>query len=179
MRWPYLLKYTVKHSNINISGALVHQKFQELLKHISFTPEFLDKLIERVTSLAKNTLEVRDQRHKILATKLAAIEAKIENVENKLFDGVINDTTYKKGMKKFAAEKAQLKDEFNFLETMEGHLHQELLVLPYMLNLPQIFEDSTIGQQHAIIKQVFNRVSHSKGVCLEHPGSIQSSKLTC
>jgi len=40
---------------------------------------------------------------------------------------------------------------------MEGHLHQELLVLPYMLNLPQIFEDSTIGQQHAIIKQVFKR----------------------
>jgi len=26
-----------------------------------------------------------------------------------------------------------------------------------MLNLPQIFEDSTIGQQHAIIKQVFKR----------------------
>ncbi|ATP55604.1 hypothetical protein CPT03_03540 [Pedobacter ginsengisoli] len=97
---------------------------------------------------------VRDQRHKILATKLAAIETKIEN---KLFDGVINDTTYKKGMKKFAAEKAQLKDGFNFLETMEGYLHQELLVLPYMLNLPPIFEDSTIGQQHAIIKQVFKQ----------------------
>ena len=153
----YMYYRCIKHSNINISGALVHQKFQELLKYISFSPEFLDKLIERVTSLAKTTLEVRDQRHKILATKLAAIETKIENIENKLFDGVINDTTYKKGMKKFAAEKAQVKDEFNFLETMEGHLHQELLVLPYMLNLPQIFEDSTIGQQHAIIKQVFKR----------------------
>lgn len=55
------------------------------------------------------------------------------------------------------AEKAQLKDEFNFLEQMEGHLHQELLVLPYMLSLPQIFEDSTIGQQHAIIRQVFKQ----------------------
>ncbi|WP_449436813.1 hypothetical protein [Pedobacter steynii] len=60
-------------------------------------------------------------------------------------------------MKKFAIEKAQLKEEFNFLETMEGHLHQELLILPYMLNLPQIFKDSTIGQQHAIIRQVFKR----------------------
>jgi hypothetical protein len=153
----YMYYRCIKHTNINISGTLVHQKFQELLKYISFSPEFLDKLIERITSLAKTTLEVRDQRHKILATKLAAIETKIENIENKLFDGVINDTTYKKGMKKFTAEKAQLKDEFNFLETMEGHLHQELLVLPYMLNLPQIFEDSTIGQQHAIIKQVFKQ----------------------
>jgi hypothetical protein len=165
----YMYYRCIKHSNINISGTLVHQKFQDLLKHISFTPEFLAKLIERVTSLAKETLEARDQRHKILAAKFAAIETKIENIENKLFDGVINDTTFKKGMKKFSAEKAQLKDEYNFLDTMEGHLHQELLVLPYMLNLPQIFRDSTIGQQHAIIKQVFKQGLTFKGGMFRTP----------
>lgn len=60
-------------------------------------------------------------------------------------------------MKKFDAEKARLKDEFNHLEDLEGHLQQELLVLPYMLNLPKIFQDSSLAQQHAIINEVFKR----------------------
>ena len=37
------------------------------------------------------------------------------------------------------------------------NLHQRLLVLHYMLNLPQIFKDSSIAQQHAIINEVFKR----------------------
>jgi len=44
----YMYCRCIKHCNINISGASVHQKIQELPKYISFTPEFLDKLIERV-----------------------------------------------------------------------------------------------------------------------------------
>ena len=79
----------------------------------------------------------------------------------------------------FAAEKAQLKDEFNFLETMEGHLHQELLVLPYMLNLPQIFEDSIQSDSNMLLlNRCSNRVSHSNRGHLEHLGSIQNSNLT-
>jgi len=60
-------------------------------------------------------------------------------------------------MKKFDIEKARLKDECNHLEDLEGHLQQELLVLPYMLNLPKIFKDSSLAQQHAIINEVFKR----------------------
>ncbi|NHA03471.1 hypothetical protein G7092_06690 [Mucilaginibacter sp. HC2] len=34
---------------------------------------------------------------------------------------------------------------------------QELLVLPYLLNLPHIFEEATLNQQHAILKEVFKQ----------------------
>nr|WP_068890438.1 recombinase family protein [Pedobacter panaciterrae] len=153
----YIYYRCIAHSNINISGAMIHERFDELLKHISFSQGFIDKLIIRVTTLAKETLNIRDKRHAILKNQLAALETKIEGAENKLFEETINDVTYKKWKKKFDAEKARLKDEFNQLEDLEGHLHQRLLVLPYMLNLPQIFKDSSLTQQHAIINEVFKR----------------------
>jgi len=36
------------HSNINISGAMLDERFNQLLKYISFTQEFIDKLIIRL-----------------------------------------------------------------------------------------------------------------------------------
>ncbi|MCC8426588.1 hypothetical protein [Mucilaginibacter sp. UR6-11] len=42
-------------------------------------------------------------------------------------------------------------------ENLEDYIEQELLVLPYLLNLPHIFEEATITQQHAILKEVFKQ----------------------
>ena len=44
----------------------------------------------------------------------------------------------------------------SYLETdLEDFINQELLVLPHTLNLPKVFEDSSLNQQHAIINAVF------------------------
>ena len=43
---------------------------------------------------------------------------------------------------------------WNTLERMEDEIEQDLLILPYMVSLPQVFTDSSLAQQHAIIRQV-------------------------
>jgi len=86
------------------------------------------------------------------------VEARIESAEKKLLDDTINGDTYKKWMKKFSAERARLADELNYLEVnLEDQLNQEFLVLPYMLNLPEIFKEASINQRHAILNEVFKQ----------------------
>lgn len=147
----YLYYRCIKHSNINIPGTLLHDKFEELLKYLSFSQEFLDKLISRVTMLAKGTLNISEQRKKILDGQLKAIDLKIEGVEEKLFEGIIVDHTYKRWMVKFQSEKANLMEAYRFSETLEDTLHQELLLMPYLLNLPQVYKDSSLGQNQLYV----------------------------
>ena len=161
----YLYYRCITHSGINISGTMLHDKFKQLLKYISFTSSFIDKLTQRVPQLAKGMLEIKDKRFKILQTQLTALEVKIENAEQKLFDDTINAATYKKWMKKFNAEKARLNEEFTYLEDLDDRLQQELLTLPYMLNLPQVFADSSLNQQHTIIREVFKQgITYKEGM---------------
>jgi site-specific DNA recombinase len=154
-RKSYLYYRCITHSNVNIPGQLLHEQFEELIRHISFTQCAIEEITAKVRTLAVQTLEIRDKRKKIVKDDLVAVDLKIEGVEKKLFEDTINGITYKKWMNKFSAEKARLKDELLYLDDLEDRLQQELLVLPYMLNLPSIFESCTLNQQHAILNEVF------------------------
>ena len=99
----YLYYSCLDHSNVNISGIELHDKFDELLRHLSFTQEFIDEVVELVSGKAKENLKSNDQRLKEIRMQLLAIDAKIENVENKPFTDVITDHTYKRNMLKFKA----------------------------------------------------------------------------
>lgn len=154
----YLYYRCISHSNVNIPGAMLHDKFDELLRNISFTQNYIDEIVTKVRNGLKSSLNIRDQQLKVVKEQLANVEARIESVEKKLLDDTINGDTYKKWMKKFSTERARLTDEFSYLEVdLEDQLNQELLVLPYMLNLPEIFKEASINQRHAILNEVFKQ----------------------
>jgi DNA invertase Pin-like site-specific DNA recombinase len=152
----YLYYRCIKHSNVNISGAVLHEKFGKLLINLNFTQEAIDEIVADVKSGLSAMNEARNKELKVIIDQLARLEEKMDNAEKKLMDDTINGATYKKWNKKFMAEKGQLlkrKDELD--EDLEDFINQELVVLPYLLNLPGIFEDASINQQHAILNEVF------------------------
>lgn len=164
-RKKYLYYRCLDHSNVNISGIELHEKFDELLRHISFTEDFVNEVVQLVSEKVKTGLKSSDQRHKEIAMQLQAVEVKIENVENKLFTDVISDHTYKRSMLKFNAEKAELQRELENLDNFDDHIQQDLLVLPYMINLHQVYNDAPIGQKHAVVREVFkDGLTYFKGV---------------
>jgi len=68
-------------------------------------------------------------------------------------------------MAKFNGEKAELQQELENLDNFDDHIQQDLLVLPYMINLHQVYNDSPIGQKHAIVREVFkDDLTYFKGV---------------
>ena len=42
----YMYYRCLDHSNVNISGTELHEKFEELLRHISFTQAFVDEVVQ-------------------------------------------------------------------------------------------------------------------------------------
>ena len=152
----YLYYRCVAHTNINIPGELLHSKFNELLSNLSFSEEYVNAISKKVRDNFENTLIVRDHQVKTLKKQLQVVLNRIENAEIKLFDEVINGDTYKQWMKKFSAEKSRLQqDILNMEDNFQDKIEQELLILPYMLNLPVIFKQANINQQISILKEVF------------------------
>ena len=68
---------------------------------------------------------------------------------------MITDHTYKRNILKFKAEQAELQQEIENLSNIEDHIQQDLLVLPYMISLHQVYNDAPLGQKHAIVREVF------------------------
>jgi site-specific DNA recombinase len=151
----YIYYRCLSHSEVNIPGAEIHDKFDQLLKHMSFTQAYVDQIVGKVSAKVSDRLKTNKNRVAEIKQQLVGIGVKIESVEEKLFTDVINDDTYKRAMVKFNGEKAKLNDELESFNNFSDHIQQDLLVLPYMLNFHQVYEDAPLGQKHALIREVF------------------------
>jgi site-specific DNA recombinase len=152
----YLYYRCITHTNMNISGIILHDKFSELLRNLSFSQAFIDDIVEMVREGLNQMLIVRHKQLNVAKEQLTAVKKKIENTEENLLGGTINGDSYKKWMKKFSGIKVGLIDQINYLQDdLEDYINQELLVLPHTLILSKVFEDSSLSQQHAIINEVF------------------------
>ena len=78
----YLYYRCPDHSNVNISRIELHDKFDELLRHLSFTKEFVDEVVQLVSEKVKTGLKSSHQRHHEIRMQLQAVDAKIEGAEN-------------------------------------------------------------------------------------------------
>jgi site-specific DNA recombinase len=166
----YIYYRCLTHSNINIPGAEIHKKFEQLLKHLSLTQAYVDQIVEKVSSKVSDRLKTNKNRITEIKQQLVGIGVKIESVEEKLFTGVINDDTYKRTMLKFNGERAKLNDELESFNNFSDHIQQDLLILPYMLNFQQVYADAPLGQKHALIRQVFKDGFTYKNGVFRTPG---------
>jgi dGTP triphosphohydrolase len=168
-------KELVNATTLNIWSKMIAKYFRAGGREISF-----ESIKRYFPAGMEKTLKIRDKQLVVIKTQLAAAEKKIDNTEMNLVEENINGKTYKKLMHKLSAEKARLEDELKYLEEdMEDQIRQDLLVLPYMMNLPAIFKDASLNQQHAIIHEVFKEVlTYQGGVRLQHPRSIRGLLIT-
>ena len=154
----YLYYRCIKHSNLNISGNLLHDKFKELIINLSFTRQQVEEITGHVKDGLKEALAIRAKELVIKQEQLVVAEKRLESLENKVLDDIINGETYKKGYKKFSMEIVRLKSEIgNLSEDIEAEANQQVDLLPYLLNLPSIFEKATVNQQHSILNRVFKQ----------------------
>lgn len=161
----YLYYRCLDHSNVNISGIELHDKFEELLRYLSFTQGFINEVVSEVSKKVNTYLKSTAKRQKEIRMQLLAVDKKIENADDKLFSETINDQTYKRILVRFNGEKAELQKELNNLINIEDNIQQDLLVLPYLINLHQVYSDAPIGQKHAIVREVFkDGLTYFKGV---------------
>jgi hypothetical protein len=64
-----------------VSGIEVHERFNELLRNLSFSEDFINEIVAEVTKGMTKTLKIRDKQLVVIKTQLAAAEKKIDNTE--------------------------------------------------------------------------------------------------
>jgi hypothetical protein len=152
----YIYYRCIKHSHVNISGAVLHEKFNQLLYLLSFTQLQIKQLTSQVKNGLQEALNISTQQLKVKEEQLSSLEIKINRAEEKFMNDEINEHTYDKWSRKYTMERVRLKEKISCLkENVEEQVNRELRLLPNLLNLSGLFNKATINQQHAILKAVF------------------------
>jgi site-specific DNA recombinase len=152
----YLYYRCVKHSSVNISGNVLHDRYEELLKHLSYTKEQVTELIGYIKDELKIAVKVRKKELESKKALLLIAEKKLDGLEDKVLNDIINGDTYKKGYKKFSIEIARLKSEVSDLSVdINKKAQEQIKLIPKLLNVPELFKRATINQQHSFLNRVF------------------------
>ncbi|GAA4131987.1 hypothetical protein GCM10022216_02630 [Sphingobacterium kyonggiense] len=152
----YIYYRCIKHSNVNISGKLLHEKYERMVSFLNLRQDDVDRIVSYVKDELNKELDNRKKQEKVKLEQLVEIERKIDRLEERMINEELEVSTYKKYMTRFKAERGQLVDGINYLKQgAEDHYQQQLLVLPYLLNLTAIFKKSSIAVQHSIMREMF------------------------
>ena len=156
-RQYYLYYRCTTHTNINIPGDLLHTKFEELLKALSFQPHQIRFLRETTKALLVEPLKLKRKRDDEKIKALKEINEKIFKLEERLMNNEIEASTYKTWFQKFKEEKAVLEYQLNGIKKTTIDNNDDIVdrILPNLGNLYEIYEKGNITQKHTLIRGVF------------------------
>ena len=155
-KYYYLYYRCIKHSNINIPGKVVHERLQELLRALSFTAEQVNHISIAARTGLSDAMAVGEKQAQVKKVQLKDLQAKMDRLEERYVNEEIELGTYQKYQNKFRIDRALLTEEITHLNTsVEGRLERQLSLLPYLTNVPVIYEKANLNQQHAFLKGVF------------------------
>jgi len=153
----YLYYRCIKHGNINIPGDLLHDKFGRLLRGLSFTKQQKDLIKKMVEEGVSHIASVNKTRLDTVQLAIDKLDDQVTKTEAKFIDDEINAATYKKWQAKFATDRSRLIAE---LKELQGDGREQvsdmMKYLPDLLDLPAIFERSSVSQKHALIREIFS-----------------------
>ncbi len=154
----YIYYRCIAHSNVNISGKLLHDKLHQLLHLLSFTKQQIEKITSKVKTGLKETLNIRKKQLAIKEEQYKSVDAKLTRAEEKFMDDAINKNTYKKWERKYMTERSRLEEEISYLKSdIDDAVDEELALLPQLLDMETLFSHATINQQHSILNEVFKQ----------------------
>lgn len=153
----YLYYRCTKHTSVNVPGILIHEKFEKVLKALSFKEHHIQFLIEKAKAIMAEPMKLKKEKHQRAIEELEKLNQKIYQLEERLMNNEIESSTYQTWFKKFKEEKAILESSIN------GN-HKSLIVtnenikerlMPYMSKLHDIYDKGNIIQKQTLIRGVF------------------------
>lgn len=161
----YLYYRCIKHTNINLPGKELHEKFKEILNLLSFTKEQLQYLSTTVTTMLKNALKDKETQLAGKTKELQTVNRKIEELEERFFNKEIELDTYKRWFSKYSSEKAHVMDGISKLNANNQGTWERLKhVFPNLTSLAEVYERASIKLKHKLIRAVFKHpITFSEG----------------
>lgn len=153
----YLYYRCIKHTDTNIPGELIHEKFEDLLDTLSFTKAQVSYIISEVRKALLELDKNRDGDIQTKSKQLADVVAKLEKLEKRLMDDVIDNETYKKWFKSYSIERSELSDQLVKLKQGISNVRFERLIklLPEITRLKSLYQRAPLHRKQSLIRGVF------------------------
>ncbi|WP_257668284.1 transposase [Parapedobacter tibetensis] len=150
-------KFTEAQIVFAIKQSETGTRIEEICRKMGISDEQVDRIIQK---MEKNIKETVGNANLLLTSKkraLAEIQLKINRLEERLMNEVIEEDTFKKWMLKYKQDRSLLEEDIKYANvTSENHpLNTLKEVLPMLKNLRGIFQIATLPEKHALIKEVF------------------------
>jgi len=164
-RHYYLYYRCIKHTNINLPGIELHERFKQLLKALSLSTDQMEYLAVTVKTMLKTALQDRETQLTGKTKQLEITNRKIEELEERFFNKEIELDTYKRWYSKYSIEKGHLMDELSKLSADNKSAWDRLHgVLPKLTSLADIYERASVKFKHQLIRAVFKHpITYSDG----------------
>lgn len=107
----YYYKCNKAGCNCNKSAKLLHQKFEEFLSTLKFSEALIDPIKVQLGYTFENLTEGQRESERILKTKLAEFQSKIETMEEKHAIGEINRDVFEKFSGKYRIQMEKINEE--------------------------------------------------------------------
>jgi site-specific DNA recombinase len=153
----YLYYRCIEHTETNIPGELIHEKFEELLDTLSFTKNQVNHILKEVKKALLDLDKNRESDIKSKSSQLADVVSKMEKLEKRLMDDVIDNATYKKWFKSYSIERSELADQLAKLKQGISNIRFERLMklLPEITQLKSLYQRAPLHRKQNLIRGVF------------------------
>lgn len=135
----------------------LHNEFYSILDELSFSPESLEQLYDRLSLRLTNYLAGRSEKIRAVQQQLKAIDKRIEAAEVKwLTKPDISESTFNKVMVELKADRARMQDELAALNTNQQVYWDKMQqVVSTLLDIRAAFIDLPTHKKHQFINMVF------------------------
>ena len=152
----YMYYQCTKEKGRNFRGEDLHDKVEQVLHCLSFS----GGQIVKISTYAKEELsKAMNYKTVLLDAKYSefnSVAAKIEKLEEKMLNDLIDPSTYKTWFARLSAERGALENEIIALKRDKQTVFNRLVEgIPLLCNLRNLYISTTLEGQQMLLKKVF------------------------
>jgi site-specific DNA recombinase len=152
----YLYYQCTKERGRSYKGEHLHERVENLLYHLSFTNEQVDRIATYSRQEITHAMAHNTERVKTKMSDLKAVNEKIERLEEKIVNDLIEPKTYKVWYARLNGEKSVLENDISALKKRTKPVFDDLeQVIPHLTNLKGLYNEISLEGKQLLLKTGF------------------------
>lgn len=145
------------HTGINLNAKKIHAQFDQLLQEMSLSKMHIQFLQDKIMENINTQLKECSSSSETFRRQVAAVNKKIDAVEEKFITEDIDKATYTKWKSIYHTERSSLQQQLSAMEQPIEQIWKSYQDCLGMLgSLHWVYNASGVEDKHGIIREVFN-----------------------
>jgi len=149
----------------NLSATKIHEQFDRVLANLSLSKEVIGDIEKSTLQLLESKTKVDKHKMQVQKSELQKIEKKINEIEEKYFNGLISQDTFDRWYTEHSTQKRALSASLRMIsDDQSGIMEYYSKEINLLSDLPHVFNSGTTLQKQQFLRLVFdNQLYYEKG----------------